>query len=247
MRISKFLERVFIKHIDYLLTTSDGYKNWYQEKYGIRRAAVVKNYSRKRNNLEKNNENILREHCRIKDSDILFVYQGIITTGRAIETLLKVFSDISPNKHIIFMGFGPLEDMVKDHCRAYPNIHYHPAVRPGDVYRYVRSCDVGFCIIERLSLSLYYTLPNKMLECLNVGVPVIVSNFPDMKGSIDEYGCGWATDVEFHSIQSIILSITAEQIKEKRKKALVWAEKNTWESQEIILRKVYENLLGVGR
>jgi glycosyltransferase involved in cell wall biosynthesis len=240
-RFSKFLEKSFIKYIDCLVVTSDGYAKWYNENYGIKQIAVIKNYSRKRDNFE--SEDVLRKYCDLTHEDILFIYHGIIAHGRGIEMLLEIFSQISPEKHIVFMGFGPQVDMVKEYCLKYKNIHYHTAVTPEEVYIFVKSCDVGFCIIENLFLSYYYTLPNKLLECLNVGVPVIVSNFPDMKKSIEEFDCGWAAEVDLDSIRKVISDISLEEINEKRKNALVWALKNTWESQEEILYNVYDGLL----
>lgn len=241
--ISKYLEKSFIKNIDFLIATSDGYAKWYQDKYDLKQIAVVKNYSRTRNINCFDDERILRRYCKISDDDILIIYQGIIAKGRGIEMLLEVFSRIKSNKHIVFMGFGPNTDLVKEYSNKYKNIHYHPAVSPDEVYKYVQSCDVGLCIIENIFLSYYYTLPNKMLECLNVGVPVIVSNFPDMRKSIDEYDCGWTTEVNMKSIDNLISEINTEQIKEKKKRAIEWAKHNTWESQEKIMFEVYNKLL----
>ncbi len=241
--ISKFLEKSFIKNIDFLFATSDGYAKWYQEKYDLKQIAVVKNYSREKDNQNLDNEKVLRKYCKIIEDDILFIYQGIIAKGRGIEMLLEVFTRIKSNKHIVFMGFGPNTDLVKEYSNTYKNIHYHPAVSPDEVYKYVQSCDVGLCIIENIFLSHYYTLPNKMLECLNVGVPVIVSNFPDMRKSIEEYDCGWATEVNMKSIENLISEINTEQIKGKKKGAVEWAKHNTWESQEKIMFKIYDKLL----
>jgi glycosyltransferase involved in cell wall biosynthesis len=204
-RFSKYLEKKYIKHVDYLVATSDGYANWYKTNYGLDNISVVKNYSIKRDNPEFNKTTILRDYFGLNQNDVLFIYQGIIAIGRGIEMLLDIFSKIGQNKHIIFMGFGPMEEIVMEYTDKYQNIHFHPAVRPDDVNKYVASCDVGFCIIENIFLSYYYTLPNKMLECLNVGVPVIVSNFPDMKNSIDELDCGWSTEVNYDSIFYVII------------------------------------------
>ena len=240
-RISKFLESTFIGKVDYLFATSDGYADWYRKTYGLNAISVVKNYSLKRDNSSRTD--ILRRFCKLEQEDILFIYQGIIAYGRGIEYLLDIFSKSDKTKHIVFMGFGPETDVVKDFSLRCPNIHYHPPVKPSEVYLYVSSCDVGFCIIENLFISYYYTLPNKLLECLNVGVPVIVSDFPDMKRAIDDEKCGWSTGVSTEEIGRVINGITREAINKKRHEALLWAEINTWESQEKILLADYDRLL----
>ncbi len=240
-KFSKFLEKSFIQSSDLLVTVSDGCGKWYRESYGLKDIAVVKNYPASRDNAKR--EGILRKYCSLKEDDILFIYHGIIAFGRGIEFLLEIFSENPGNKHLVFMGYGPQVDLVKEYSSKFSNIHFHPAVNPAEVYRYVSSCDTGFCIIENLFLSYYYSLPNKLLECLNVGVPVIVSNFPDMRQCIEEYQCGWTTEVDGNSIKEVLSGITFYEIQQKRANALKWAEQKTWESQELILHQVYQKLL----
>ena len=245
--LSKIIEAVFIPSVDYMVTTSAGYAKWYQDHYGIRQIAVLKNYPNIRDNQIGEEEWILRKYTKINEKDILFIYQGIASKGRGIELLLEVFAQISPDKHIVFLGYGPLVNIIKSYSDRYRNIHFHPAVNPEDVHRFVKSCDVGFCIIENLYPSYYYSLPNKLLEALNAGVPVIVSDFPEMKKPIDEFDCGWTTKVDVDSIKHIVGSIDRTQINNKAKNALIWADRHTWEGQESTLKAVYNRILHEGK
>jgi len=43
------------------------------------------------------------------------------------------------------------------------------------------SVDIGVSLIENLSTSYYYALPNKLFEYIMADVPVVVSNLPQMK------------------------------------------------------------------
>jgi glycosyltransferase involved in cell wall biosynthesis len=81
-----------------------------------------------------------------------------------------------------------------------------------------------------------------MLECLNVGVPVIVSNFPDMKRSVEEFDCGWAVEVDEKYLFQLIRNLDISIIQRKRQNAFKWAQINTWESQEKILIRAYSDL-----
>jgi|688.fasta_scaffold04790_20 glycosyltransferase involved in cell wall biosynthesis len=239
--LSKYLERRFIFYADKIFTTSDGYTDWYKFTYKVNNVYTIKNYSTAKDPDAIKFKNLKSTFSLVKN-DILFVYQGIIAKGRGVDLLLEVFRKCPDHFHIVFMGYGPETNLVIEETKINPKVHYHPAVQPVEVYQYVQSCDVGLCIIENFHLSYYHTLPNKMLECLNVGVPVIVSNFPDMKRSVEEFDCGWAVEVDEKYLFQLIRNLDISIIQRKRQNAFKWAQINTWESQEKILIRAYSDL-----
>jgi len=240
--ISKIIEKFSIKHCDAVITTSDGYSDWYKKTYILKQVYTVKNYSIKRCDKESTN-NYLRDYCNCTNDDYLFIYQGIIAKGRGINLLIDVFTKVSNNKHIIFLGHGSSVKKVKAASENNSNIHYHTSVASSEVYNYIKCCDVGFCLIPNLHLSYFHTLPNKMLECLNVNVPVVVSNHPDMSKSITEYDAGWVTKVTSNEVFSFVDNISKEEILTKKYNSKLWSKLNTWESQESILLKCYSKML----
>jgi glycosyltransferase involved in cell wall biosynthesis len=239
---SKILERLLISKVDLVFTTSDGYSMWYSGNYKLNNVYTVKNYSVARNQT-KFDSKILRNYVQCGEDEFLFIYQGIISEDRGIELLVNVFKKLPIDKHIVFMGFGTMVNYVKEAAAEYKNIHFHPPVSPKDVYRYVQSCDIGFCLIEPVHLSYYHTLPNKLLECLNVGVPVIVSNFPDMTACVSEYDSGWSVEVNEESVFQLIKGISRSELIEKKKNASIWSNIHTWESQEVIIEREYRQLI----
>jgi glycosyltransferase involved in cell wall biosynthesis len=239
--LSKIIENLLIKKSEIVFTTSDGYTEWYKKTYTLSNVFTVKNYSRKRD-ISAITSVGLREYSNCAENDMLFIYLGIIGEGRGIELLLNVFKRITPNKKIIFMGYGPMVKDVQRISKEYSNIYYHPAVASNEVYKYVQSCDVGFCLIENFHLSYYHTLPNKMLECLNVGVPVIVSDFPDMKDCVDEYDSGWVVSPDDQCVFRLVEAISKEHLLYAKRNAQIWSQHNIWETQELIIEKAYSRL-----
>jgi hypothetical protein len=71
---------------------------------------------------------------------------------------------------------------------------------------------------------------------------VIVSDFPDMGALVDQFGCGWKTQVDEHAVASLVYGLTGADIRAKRAAALAWAEDHVWERQEPVHLRVYENL-----
>ena len=106
--------------------------------------------------------------------------------------MLEIFKDLK--SRILFLGYGPLVNKVKDFENNYSNIHYHEAVEPDSLISLIQEADVGLCLVERASLSDYFCLPNKLFEYAFAGLPVIASDFPDIKFLVEKYDLGFCCD-----------------------------------------------------
>lgn len=241
-KVSKLLERLLINHVDRIIVVSDSIAEWYQNQYGLEKIHIIKNFPYQENYSSKSN-NILKNTFKIQDNEILYIYHGGLTNGRSIEILLDVFSKVNRKKHIVFMGYGKLEDTVKKYEKNFPNIHFHPAVKPGDIISYAKGADVGICMIENICLSYYYSLPNKLFEYVVSGLPVIVSNFPDMGKIIDKHKCGWKSPVNEKALIDTIEKISSEEIKDKIKDVLKCKDYFVWDSEEKKLLNIYDSLI----
>ena len=82
-------------------------------------------------------------------------------------------------------------DDLKSISKHVPNIHVHDAVPHHEVVNVTSSADIGMCLIEKGSLSAYYALPNKYFEYVFAGIPVIVSDFPEMGPITRKLQLGW--------------------------------------------------------
>jgi len=114
-----------------------------------------------------------------------------LNKGRGIEILLDTFKTIDDEKSIIvFMGYGPLEDLIKVADKNYKNIYFHKAVTPDILLDYTSSADFGILFYENNCLNHYYCSPNKMFEYLMAEIPVIVSNLYEMKRLVEKNKIG---------------------------------------------------------
>lgn len=238
---SKLLERLLIHYTDSIIVVSDSIAEWYKNQYGLQKVNVIKNFPHEQNySIERTN--ILKETFNLQDDDVLYIYQGALSNGRSIKILLDAFSKIDKKKHVVFMGYGDLEGIIKKYENNFSNIHFHPAVKPGDVTSYARSADVGICLIENVCLSYYFSLPNKLFEYVVSGLPVIASDFPDMGKIIDEHECGWKVPVSEKALIDLIEDLSIEEIEEKRKNALKCKGNFVWDREKDKLVQIYANL-----
>lgn len=245
--LDKIKERLLIRFVDHTLVVSDSIAAWYREKYKGRPVTVVKNMPRNElASLPDPGPSRFRDRFNI-GSGIVFLYQGALIRGRGIELLLSAFSKIDGGKHIVFMGYGSYEQEIKDFAATHKNIHFHEAVRPDEVMRYTAAADVGICLIENTCLSYYYSLPNKLYEYTLAGVPVIVSQFPEMSKLVDEFENGWGTPVREDSLMSLIERIDSAGIEIKRRNSIKARKRIGWDLEEKKLLAVYQGLLRVAQ
>ncbi len=210
-KLAKILEATFIGFADSVIVVSESIKKWYVNRYPKSQIHLIKNIPEISPSLS-NTKGQLRGPLNIPEEALLFIYQGLLGRGRGIEMLLDVFERQPPSKHIVFMGYGPLEEEIRAKAAKKTNIHFHPAVKPSEIPAYTQDADVGLSLIEDLCLSYRYSLPNKIYEYVTCGVPVVVSDFPDMGAFVDEHQCGWKCRVEALALETLVNQLSTREI-----------------------------------
>jgi len=239
-KITQKLERFLIRYVDKTITVSDSIANEYVRLYNIEKPTLVLNTPFYKE-IEKTD--IFREKFEIPKEKVIFLYQGALNHGRGIENLVSAFKTMEDKYIIIFMGYGLLEESIKEASKHHKNIYLHEAIAPHKVLAYTSSADFGISTIEDSCLSYRYCLPNKMFEYMMVGLPIIVSNLPEMKKVVDTFNVGVVLDE--NSIKGIIEAIekSVKLDRELLKKNIEKVKKiYNWEEQEIMLLKVYNEL-----
>jgi glycosyltransferase involved in cell wall biosynthesis len=240
-RLTKKLERKYLGRCDAVSVVSEGIAEWYQREYSLPHVWTVKNFPYRRAAGTPAGDE-LKRHCGLREGETLFLYQGLLSLGRGLELMLRVFANAKPDKHLVLMGYGDYEAVAREYAGKHPNIHFHPAVKPEEVARFTASADVGLSLIENVCLSYYHSLPNKLFEYLNAGLPVIVSDFPDMGALVEAHQCGWRVEVSEQALAAAIHGINAGELSRKRENALEWARSHTWQTEEDTLVRMYGEL-----
>ena len=252
-KLTKLLEKSLIKYADRVITVSDSIANEYVKLYGIKKPALVLNTPHYKE-IEK--KDIFRETFNIDKDKTIFLYQGGLSSGRGIEILLETFKlfkgegrrekgeENSIQPCIVFMGYGELENLIKEYSKKYNNIYFHPAVSPDILLDYTSSADFGISTIEDSCLSYRYCLPNKMFEYLMAEIPVIVSNLPEMKRLVEKNRVGVvAQENTPQGLKEAILKAITMDKKELQSNIQKIKQSFNWEEQEKVLLDVYKELM----
>lgn len=239
-KLTLYVEKFLWKWVDALIVVSPSIEEWYHLNIGIKPSAVILNSPVL---LDKDNSNhdYLRKLYNIPDESKIFIYIGILGNGRGIDLILNAFSKKSVKSHVVFLGYGELYNKINTYSKKYGNIHFHSAVPHEEVVSICKSADVGLCLIENVSLSDYLCLPNKLFEYSFSGIPVLASEFPDMKKIIDEYGIGFYCDLNIDSICEKIISIEENDVLHDFDLSSLYPL--SWKYQEIKLLNLYSEVL----
>lgn len=241
-RFLSVLERFLLKYVDVVITVNQSIATIYRTRYKKNKVRVVFNTPMFFNVDKK--YNIFRGKFNIDRNCKIFLYQGGLSLGRGIEQLIEVFTE-SQNKKIalVIMGYGELENYIKNNIVKSKNIFYHKAVSQHELLKYTASADYGISLIERTCLSYYYSLPNKFFEYAMAGIPVISSDFPEMKKLTTEYNCGISVcpGNKTNIIEGIetILNLNYNYLSSN---AIKMSKEYSWENQEKELLEIYRSL-----
>ena len=107
-----------------------------------------------------------------------------------IETL-----PLLPRMHLCVIGDGPARAELASAAQAAgvaDRVHWLGAISYDELHAWTCSADVGLCIIEPISKSYEYALPNKLFEYIMAQVPVVTTDLPAMRRIVQRYGLGVA-------------------------------------------------------
>ena len=122
----------------------------------------------------------LRQALGLGSDDFIALYQGAFTINRGIEELLAMSGKLQGSRiQLVFMGYGKLQDSIAETASSSENVHFQPAVPYQEMLQYTKDADVGLVSVRPICLSYLYCLPNKLFECIQAGVPVLVNDLPD--------------------------------------------------------------------
>lgn len=241
-KIWRCLEKKFIYNIKYVLAASNSYANWFAEHYKIEKPIVLQNFPRRID---------YKENTEIHHTPNVILYQGAINPSRGLDKIIPAMKHIQ-NAELWIAGKGP---KLEEYQKLSKNLHLESKVKflgnlpPEKLRTITEKADVGLSIEENNGLSYFYSLPNKVSDYIQAGVPVVTSPFPEMKAIIDQYKVG--ETIEDHSEKALVKTISSVLSRGKsfyQNNLSIAANELCWENEEekilnLLKRVISENFL----
>lgn len=246
--IKKYYRALWLDYLapklDLIIVVSPGMIDWYKSRYGNSIDKIIYARNIPDNVVYDGSEIVpLKKQLGLKTGDILFIYIGYFLTHRNIELLLNIFSMLKDkSKHIVFLGKGNLEEMIAQQQTRNSNIHLVPAVASNQIMEKIRDVDVGFSVLEtNMCLNHDCSLSNKLFQCLQSTVPVIVTPNKDQKHLVESMGAGWVVNNE-SDLRKLVNEVTLEDIDDKKANISTNKIKISWEKEARVMGNAYKEL-----
>lgn len=195
-KVWRAIEKKVIPNLNYMMTASYSYAEWFKSHYGIE-AVVVQN-------LPKQLKIRLNE---MKNDPKIILYQGAINPFRGIDKVVKAMELIEGAEFHI-AGAGPkkeeYEALVQE-LQLSHRVKFLGKLHPEDLRKITQKADVGLSVEENGGPSYLYSFPNKVSDYIQARVPVVLINFPEMKRVIDQFSVGEI--IENHNSETIAKAI----------------------------------------
>ena len=186
--------------LDALISVSPSILVWYERHLGPKPALCLLNSSEISTRTSRTSRTRIKASIGLTPDVPLYLYVGEFAPGRGIELLLDAFARTDESVHVAFIGSGALRDDIRRFADSTENIHVLDPVPHDELVDFIQDADAGFCLIEDVSLSDRYCLPNKLFEYAFADLPVIASTLPDMSQYVSSFNLGVCVETDEASI-----------------------------------------------
>lgn len=233
-----------------VITVNESIADELERRHG-RRPAVVMNAPILSDPYPTRERSPLRPSLALGDRPVL-MHHGGLARGRGIERTIEALRSLPPEVALVLMGDGELVPWIRDLAEgALAGRLYHvPAVPIGDVLTWIAGADIGVIAFEPVDRNNVLGTPNKLFEYLAVGVPVVVSDLPEMGRIVREHRAGVTcnpVDAESigQAIRQLLNSIRGSSPHDYRDLCIRATSHYSWKHQQDILIQVYSECVYV--
>lgn len=239
-------DRLWARRADAVITVNESIAHHIEKRYGVREVTVLRNTPSIAVRHVDGATGVLDGVARP-----LLMYVGGIQTHRGIEELIDAMTMI-PNGTLVAMGPGNDKYRATLAARAEAigvtdRVLFTGIIPHDRLVATIAQGDLGFALIKNYCLSYYLSLPNKFFEYLHAGLPVIASNFPEMRALVERYEVGATTDpANAEEIARVTNDLLArpDDLARFRENARKAAEDVNWEHEREQLIGLYRRILG---
>ena len=204
----RLVERLFVPRAAATLTVSVPIARHLEERYGLAEVALVPNYPDPAPPTPAPRDlRALPGGDRIAPDRPVVLYLGGLMGGRGLEQLVDAMA-LADRPQLVLLGDGQLAEPLRTRASLRgiaDRVHQLPPVPPDEVIAIAASADLGVSPIVPSCLNYRLSLPNKLFQYMAAGLPVVASDFPQVREVVEGSRCGVVADTT--SPQSIATAI----------------------------------------
>lgn len=239
--IWRIIERNIIPKLKHSYTVNQSVSDYYFEKYEIR-MKVVRNVPKKSDLTYEFNESNFQDRVKI------IVYQGALNVGRGLELMIETMQFLE-NMQLMIIGDGDIKHRLIELINKLSlneKVKMLGKIPFSELKTFTKQADLGISLEENLGLNYYLALPNKIFDYIHAGVPVLVSDLPEIAAIIKKYKIGVVTNTRIPiELATLIQSFFKDIINYKKcKQKTILAQKELcWENEEKTIINIFSATL----
>jgi glycosyltransferase involved in cell wall biosynthesis len=240
-----WLEKMLVPRVDAAYTVCDSIAEVYRDLYKVD-FKVVRNLP-----VCSATETIIdpmTSSHRMGNSSKVILYQGALNLGRGVGTAIRAMQYLE-GVELWLAGDGDLTSQLKElvvEMKLESKVKFLGRLPLHQLHEVTCQADLGISLEEDLGLNYRFALPNKLFDYIQAGVPVLVSNLPEMRRIVERYQVGMIAETyQWEEVSELMNTALFDQ-----EKSQVWkqnlpkaAKELCWENEEKVLRQVYERFL----
>jgi len=240
-------ERLLIGRTDHVITVCDSIADFLADRYKIARPLVVHNVPDTVKTTACSDD--IRRRLRLSSTTPLAIYVGGVTINRGVENCIRALDHID-GIHLATIGkrYAPVEAeilRIADELGVRDRVHLIDPVHPHEVVSFIHTADVSLIPIQNVCLSYQFCFPNKLLESLMAGLPVVVARLHELTCMVELTKAGLVVDeTDPKSIADGICAVLSDRncfVPTPQTRALL-DRTYSWQRQKEKLRLLYEQL-----
>jgi glycosyltransferase involved in cell wall biosynthesis len=240
-RLWERIERYIVPKLKYCITVNKSIAGWFEERYKVP-FQVVRNIGNPPAVTEIKSRSALGLP---EDKKIVLIQGAGINIDRGAEETVEAMQYLE-NTLLLIIGGGDVIDILKERVKNRgfgEKVRFIDKMPAGELFHYTCNSDLGLTIDKNNNINYRFSLPNKVFDFINAGVPILASPLPEIKQVIDTYNIG--DFISSHEpkhiadkIAEMLSSPDYNKWKENTKKAKA---ENNWLLEKKVLEEVIDN------
>ena len=194
--VYRLIERLLVPAAAAAITVSPPIARHLERVYGLPRVDLVPNYPDVEELPTRRDLRTLTDAGPLHPDRPIALYLGGLMAGRGLENLVDAAASFR-DAQLVLLGSGALAEDLARRAGALgvaERVHLLSPVPSDHVVDYAADAQIGVSPIVPSCLNYRYSLPNKLFQYMAAGIPVVASDFPQVREVVEGAACGALVD-----------------------------------------------------
>ncbi len=228
--IWKRIELFILPKIKYAYTVNSSIAQLYEDEYKVK-FKVIRNMPEVKFQI-RTDLDIIKRELRLPSDKAIIILQGAgINIHRGAEEAVQAMQYVE-NAILLIIGSGdviPALKLMVVELRLNEKVKFEPKKSPSELFLYTLCADLGLSLDKNSNLNYRFSLPNKIFDYIQAGVPILASDLPEIKKIVEGYNIGYISPD--HNVKN--LAALMNKMIDNKEMRLTWQKNLKLASQEL--------------